>query len=282
MRKLEHGLRAVLWELRDYLPELVLIGGWVPHLHRRYGPFPEWRGSLSFTAELDILVPCRLPRGERPPLRDVLVAAGFEQAPGSEVKAVWARAPDRGEKIEFLAPAVMLRRKGQTVPVQGQPGLAAIPLADIDFLARHTTELGVPVLAHDGQRSLQVRVPRLGAYVINKACTFSRRGSPGDPAELPKAGKDLLYLHDLMAAGPEVVAHIEREIKAIAEPGHADAGQARTAANLLDLTLRAGSASRTVQAAASLLMERADAPSAGAALEQVRGYLPDLLEILSD
>lgn len=41
IERLERGVRAVLWELRDYLPDLVLIGGWVPHLHRRYGPFPE-------------------------------------------------------------------------------------------------------------------------------------------------------------------------------------------------------------------------------------------------
>lgn len=50
LHRLERGLRAVLRELRDHLPDLVLIGGWVPHLHRRYGPVPEWRGSLSLTA----------------------------------------------------------------------------------------------------------------------------------------------------------------------------------------------------------------------------------------
>jgi hypothetical protein len=41
IERLERGLRSVLWTLRDYLPDLVLIGGWVPHLHRRYGVFPE-------------------------------------------------------------------------------------------------------------------------------------------------------------------------------------------------------------------------------------------------
>lgn len=97
LHRLERGLRAVLWALRDYLPDLVLIGGWVPHLHRRHGPFPEWRGSLSLTAELDLLVSRQLPAGERPLLREVLIAAGFEQGPGSEVNAVWAigRMPDR-------------------------------------------------------------------------------------------------------------------------------------------------------------------------------------------
>lgn len=102
MHTLERGLRAALWELRDYLPDLVLIGGWVPHLYRRYGPFPEWRGALSFTAELDVLVPRHLPRRERPSLPEVLAAAGFEQAPGSEVNAVWAREPSGAKRSNSL------------------------------------------------------------------------------------------------------------------------------------------------------------------------------------
>lgn len=279
--KLERGLRAVLWELRDYLSDLVLIGGWVPHLHRRYGPIAEWRGALSFTAELDVLVPRRLPRRDRPPLAEVLAAAGFERGPGSEVNAVWAREPERGEKIEFLAPAGMLRRHAQTVPVEEQPGLTAIPLADVDFLARHTVDLAVPVLHSDGVTTLRVRVPTLGAYTVNKGCTFARRGSPRGPGEAPKGAKDLLYLHDLVAAGPDVVQHIEREIRRIAGKRQADAGQVHTAANHLRLALGAGETNRNLHAAAAMLAERGDAPRAGAALARLRGYLADLLEILS-
>lgn len=281
LHRLERGLRAVLWELRAYLPDLVLIGGWVPHLHRRYGPFPEWRGSLSLTAELDILVSRQLPAGERPPLRELLIAAGFEQGPGSEVNAVWAREPDRGEKIEFLTPAVMLRRNQHTVPVWEQPGIAAIPLADLDFLARHPVEISIPVVHSAGDVTLQVRVPQLGAYVVNKACTFSRRGRRGDSAEAPKGGKDLLYLHDLMAAGTAVIDHIEREIRSIASTSHADGEQVHTAVNHVDLAIRAGDANRNVQAAASMLVERGDAATATAAQQRLRGYLTDLLEILS-
>jgi hypothetical protein len=78
IERLERGLRSVLWTLRDYLPDLVLIGGWVPHLHRRYGVFPEWGGELSLTSELDVLVDRVLPRGERPSL---------PESPRSQVRA---------------------------------------------------------------------------------------------------------------------------------------------------------------------------------------------------
>lgn len=73
----------------------------MPHLYRRYGPFAEWRGDLSLTSELDLLVERRLARGGRPTLPEILTAAEFEQAPGSVWNAVWARQPDAGELIEF-------------------------------------------------------------------------------------------------------------------------------------------------------------------------------------
>jgi hypothetical protein len=188
--RLERGLRAVLWELHDYLPDIVLIGDWVPHLHRRYGPFPEWLGNLSLTAELDLLVERRLPRGDRPSLPEILAAASFEQGPGSAVNAVWARQAGAGEMIEFLVPFSGRPRRNQaTVPVHEQPDLAAIPLHYVDLLARHTTTLRIPVLSDAGDGGLDLRVPTLGAYTVNKAFTFSRRGAPSDANQAPKSAK---------------------------------------------------------------------------------------------
>lgn len=176
----------------------------------------------------------------------------------------------------------MLRRRQQTVAVQEQPGLAAIPLADVDFLARHTVALAIPILQLDGAATLQVRVPTLGAYAVNKACTFGRRGSATDPDAPPKGAKDLLYLHDLMAAGSAVVAHIERDVDAIARSTRADAEHVHSATNHLHLALGGGEASPILRVAASMLAERGGGLSASAALGQLRGYLTDLLEILSE
>lgn len=168
----------------------------------------------------------------------------------------------------------------QTIPVQEQPGIAAIPLADLGFLARHAVELPIPIVHAEGEAVLQVRVPGLGAYAVNKAYTFSRRGG-GGPADAPKGGKDLLCLHDLMAAGPEVVAHIEREIRAIARAGQ-DGGQVDTAASHLSLAVNAGDANGNVHAAALMLVERGGASTISDALNRVRGYMTDLHDILSE
>jgi hypothetical protein len=282
LERLERGLRAVLWELRDYLPDVVLIGGWVPHLHRRYGPFAEWRGDLSLTSELDLLVDRHLARAGRPSLPEILTAADFEQAPGSTSNAVWARQAEVGELIEFLVPFAAQPRRGQaTVFVREQPGLAAIPLHYVDLLARHTTSLRIPILARGAETSLEVRVPTLGAYAVNKAYTFSRRGAPGNPREAPKSAKDLLYLYDLMAAGPAVADQIEHDVAAVAGGSRTDAEQVRGAASHLGLALSGGELGRPLDTTVSMLMERKDAPDRRTTQANLVGHLTDLHEILT-
>lgn len=45
-RDQEQAFRRVLWLLRGYLPDLVIIGGWVPYLYKRFGGDP-WKGRQS-------------------------------------------------------------------------------------------------------------------------------------------------------------------------------------------------------------------------------------------
>ena len=130
---------------------------------------------------------------------------------------------------------------------------------------------------------LDVRVPTLGAYAVNKAYTFSRRGTPANPDETPKSAKDLLYIHDVMAAGPAVVEQIERDVSALAKGSPADAEQNRGAASHLGLALAGGDADlgRHLASTVSMLLERKGTSSQRAAAAQLRGHLTDLHDILS-
>lgn len=115
---------------------------------------------------------------------------------------------------------------------------------------------------------------------VNKAFTFSRRGAPSDPAEAPKSAKNLLYLHDLMAAGPAVVDQIERDIAAVAGASPADADQVRGAASHLGLALGGGELGRHLNTTVSMLMERKGAADRSTARAALVGHLADLHEIL--
>lgn len=224
-----------------------------------------------------------MPPGERPSLPEVLRGARFEQAPGTHVDAVWARSVEAGEMIEFLISSVRMRPGQATVPVPEHRGLTAIPLHYVDLLSRHTTGLRIPVLSSSGEAVLDVRVPTLGAYAVNKAYTFSRRGTPANRDEAPKSAKDLLYLHDLMAAGPAVVEQIERDVAALTKGSPADAEQVRGAASHLRLALAGGDGDlgRHLASTVSMLLERKGTLNQRAAAARLRGLLADLHDILS-
>lgn len=68
---LEAALTGILWELRPYLPDLVVIGGWVPYLYRAYGGFRRWNGRVTLTREVDVLVERPLPTSGRPTLQEL-------------------------------------------------------------------------------------------------------------------------------------------------------------------------------------------------------------------
>lgn len=90
--------------------------------------------------------------------------------------AVWSKDTASGEKIEFLvAHRGTSRQQGRIVGISGQANLGAISLAGLELLGRHTSALTVPIgLLDNEMMTAQVRVPRFGAYAVNKAVTFPK------------------------------------------------------------------------------------------------------------
>lgn len=279
----EPAFRQIIIALRPYLEDVVLIGGWVPFLYRKYGGFMDWRSRISRTGELDVLVIPPLATGQRPTLQEVLTNAGFrpvEQTGG----AVWQAEPERGEVIEFLVPHEgTARQVGRVTSVSGQPGIGGIALPDLDLLSRYALELELPIAARGGTlTSIRIRVPTLGAYLTAKAATFFQRrqtplGSSEDDSE-DKRAKDLLYIRDLMAAGPDVTSRITSDL---AELRKSKEGQSwvRYAANQLALLLR-GRDQTLPDEAAAMLAER-DSRSVETARADLTGHLTDAREMLA-
>lgn len=276
LANLERSLRRVLWELRPYLDAVVVIGGWVPHLYQRYGGFESWGSRLALTTEVDVMTERALPAGERPPLSQLLREGGFEPRARVGGLAVWEGDLKAGEKVEFLVEhrgtALQI---GNVVPVAGQPGLGAISLPGLAVMMRFRQPLKIP-FATDGSEALDVWVPRLGAYLVNKAQTYAARRAAADGGD-SKGGKDLLYVRDLMAAGTEVVRRVESDLAEIAAR---DREAVRRAATLLSLAT--GGAQAELRSAARMLAEREPGFSREAAVADMRGHLADARELLDD
>jgi len=280
----EPALQRIVLELRPYLDEVVIIGGWVPYLYQRYGELP-WQGNPSLTAEVDVLVERTIRPAGRVPIPDLLRHADFRPSRGEGGLAVWERSLAAGEKIEFLVENGGTRAgEGAVVAVTEQAGMAAISLTGLELMRWFRRTLSIPVPDRDDQGGrVEIWLPLLGAYAVNKAGTFSRRRElPGQGN--PKQAKDLLYLRDLMAAGPAAVRMIQDDIlEMTTDSVHGRGARAgvRDAANTLGLALR-GALRRILPQVAAMLAEREPSFTQTAALADVEGHLTDLVEILEE
>ncbi len=274
---LEPALHRILQEIEPYLPELIIIGGWVPYLYKWYGTNEPWQSALSFTSEVDVLAPNRLVRHARRPLRDILDDAHFRPAHAADPSAVWEGDVERGEKIEFFVVRNgPFTKTDAPIPIQDQVTIGAIPLDKLDLLQRNSAVLALPSAFPDGEtRTLRVRVPQLGAYALNKCQTFNRRWSSATTEGAQKRAKDLLYLRDLMAAGSAVVERIGYDIASYLP---AEQHEVDSALNALHLILRPPQIALLTEVG-DMLAER-EGINRMAARADVQGYLTDLAELL--
>lgn len=207
----EDEIPKVLLALESYVDDIVLIGGWVPELYRRFGGFSEWRGFPSRTREADILIPSPLERGERMPLEQILRAEGLRPREQKELSAVWVRPETDATEVEILTPRVGAFERTPK-HVFGHGAVGAIPLDDVSVQMRHTVVLQATVAS----RPCRVRVPTLGAYLVARPLSVRHRSSAHAQDARDKASKDLVYIHDVLSAGAEVVSRVRQDITTIA------------------------------------------------------------------
>ena len=189
----------------------------------------------------------------------------------------------RGDEIEFFVPlSGLLNRAVETAIVPGQPGLAAIELPDLGVLTRFSKMLRLPLqlappvgAARDG---IEFRVPRLGAYLLNKAVTFPHRQPAQGETTNPKRAKDLLYPRDLAAAGPTLARAIEADLADMIRDAPTLQSTVDRAASNLEWAMQSD---LEIELVAHMLVEREPGRALEAARRDVRGFLPDVYEVVS-
>ena len=207
----------------------------------------------------------------------MLRAAGF--SPIDNAAAVWLSDAAGKQRIEFMTPhRGTARSQGRITAVEGRPGIGAVSLDGLQLLGRFTRKLALPLRLPDGRLEVvRVTVPTLGAFLVGKALTFMRRPADVDSPGHPKGAKDLLYIRDVMAAGPGVVAAVEADLAAIVA---SEEPSVESAASNVYLALH-GEASKYLQEAAAMLAER-ELIQMTAAQRDLEGHITDLLEILRE
>jgi hypothetical protein len=204
--RIDHGLFATLVALGDYLRDVVVVGGWVPHLYRKIWPFQNVVEPRR-TFDLDTAVRGPLPLRRRTRLDLLLAVEGYSPllGGGSDLAAQIYQSPPHSDllPVEFLAPLTGPRQQGT---VEIQQGVTAQALRYLEILLDNTFEVRLTTEAPVGSADdLTVRIPIPGAYVFH-------RGLISQPGGSPRLGKDLYYIFETWASLPDLRGQISTEI----------------------------------------------------------------------
>lgn len=201
----KNGFLKTLLLIREYLPEIVIGGGWVPLIYYHYllgkkSVFP------LLTRDIDIMVNETIPVKKSKTLDEILTDAGLKTIflnTGSvhPVTHYEGTIENYEVEIEFIT---NLKGRGDKGVIEVQKGLYAEALRYISVCIQNTQEIKIDDFIVSGSsEELTVRIPTPEAFLFHKGLTFPQR------RESPKKGKDLYYMFDILANCPELEAQIE-------------------------------------------------------------------------
>ncbi len=197
--------------LEDYLPDVVIAGGWVPLIYYHYLLSDKKREPLR-TKDIDIVVPEHLKKRRNKTVDAILREAGFKMCFKSRhTPPVISYEGTIGEfevEIEFLT---HLRGAGKDQVAVVQEGLHAQQLRFIIVLLENSINIEIDDFKLKGNELLRVRVPSPGAFVFQKGLTFVRRVKP------VKKAKDLYYIFDLLSNRDKLHEQIIKDINSFRE-----------------------------------------------------------------
>lgn len=185
--------------LKDYLPNIVIAGGWVPLLYHRY-LISERDNEPLRTKDIDIALPEKLEVTGRT-INEILKSAGFKvEFKSRDIPPVITYIGDvegREVEIEFITD---LKGPGRDIAIDIQRGLHVQALRFISILLEEPISVDIDDFSLDDGSVLRIKIPNPGAFIFHKGLVFTRRKQEA------KKAKDLYYIFDVLTSGPELTA----------------------------------------------------------------------------
>ncbi|MBL7084107.1 MAG: hypothetical protein ISS41_10855 [Candidatus Aminicenantes bacterium] len=199
------GFFKALEILKDYLPVIVISGGWAPLVYYHYLLSKKEVEPLR-TKDIDIVVPEKLAKRRNRTVDEILAAAGFKTKFKSRhippVVSYEGNIEGHDVEIEFLT---HLRGSGRNNVVKVQKDLYAQALRYIIVLIENSIKVSINDLKMENGEILEVRVPSPGAFIFQKGLIFVRR------TRREKSAKDLYYIFDILSNCQELREKIIKE-----------------------------------------------------------------------
>lgn len=211
----KEGFFRTLWILRNYLPKLVIGGGWAPLIYQHYLIGDKSLEPIR-TKDIDILAPEKLPVIGAKKVDELLLEAGlkpvFRSRGAPPVVSYEGDIEGYEVEIEFLTDQ---RGAKGAVVVRVQDGLNAQSLRYISILTDNAIKVEVDDFYCGGKLCpLTVKVPSPASYIFHKGLIFTRRNRE------QKKAKDLYYIFDILANGPKLQEEIYSQLRELKEAYH--------------------------------------------------------------
>ncbi len=172
------GLYKTLIILSDYLPEIVVGGGWAPFLYDRY-LFRNRQHEPVFTRDIDFMVKPTIPLIGQKTVDQLLVEAGlrakFKSRENPPVIHYEGTIEGSDVEIEFLTDQT--GSKPDAV-LEVQEGLHAEALRYVSLLVENILALTIDdtdLMNAPAPLAVTVKVPTPAAYIFQKGLIFKRR-----------------------------------------------------------------------------------------------------------
>ena len=194
----EKAFFKVLQDLRNYLPYLVVVGGWVPYLYRNY----LWKGETDkpyLTADIDIGIKTKIKDFRQDSIYKRLTKLQYSERHVSIGKAY------------PIVPEVKLNNSAVPIPVEfisgkDMPENYLRKLIGSEILVNKLEyfeiilEDTVKIRTETKTSSLEISIPSPENYIFHKLLTFSLR-----PDQI-KMRKDLYYVYYILRFIPNSIS----------------------------------------------------------------------------
>ncbi|MDR3669164.1 MAG: GSU2403 family nucleotidyltransferase fold protein [Ignavibacteriaceae bacterium] len=207
---LEQNLFEVIKMLEEYLPYIVLGGGWASLIYYHY----LWGEKDKFpiqTYDFDFIVKNKIPESGQGKLINKLEQYGLKPnyTPITNTPIGQFEGEINGVlvSIEFLTYAGYKRSKDS---IEVQTGIWAQTLEYLNI----NIENKIPIVLNIEGKELTIWVPKPAAFIFNKGLVFTRR------MDDTKKAKDLYYIFDILSFRDSQKIKLIKEIKEVAAKYH--------------------------------------------------------------
>ncbi len=185
----------VLEDLTDYLPDLTLVGGWIPYIYSNY----LWKKRIQnpvTTVDIDFGVDHKIGRNYSRTIFDVLSSLGYKEHHPKIDRMFPVVLYKDNIPVEFITyPHADIKAVEQMVGEQVQIDR----VKDFDFLIKNR----ISIIIRIKKKSCLLNCPKPSAFLYHKGETFIYRENK------EKQAKDLYYMYFILRFTPDLKMILE-------------------------------------------------------------------------